>query len=732
MKKQACALLLAAAMTFGLAGCGGAPSDDGGQDGEALTRDMFLAAQQDLYDPDLKPSVKPYTVKQDFSNVINYSEFGELSSDAKQMLLENGFVVTDGYSEEFFDLYESNRYSQIPNFVTTDAMMHTYHLFFSRLLKGIEKDYFCDDLTQLSKALQEESLAQYTALKGTAWENAAKRNAAFFSVGLALLQENTKLPAEVQELVKQELSLIEKADGMAESPVMNLGGADSDVPPLMEDYSQYTPRGYYTTSAELTRYFKAMMWYGRLSFRQADEDQSRSALLMTLALENSPELEQWKKIYSITGFFVGDSDDPGIYEYKPLIQQAYGGLPSVKELSGKEEPFQQFLKEISKLEPPAVNSIPIYDKTIQNDKDKDEAIRAFRFMGQRSTLDAAVFQRLIYREVQENSAGERRMLPSALDIPSAIGSPTARELLQEAGAEDYADYSENMETIRTYLAGAPETLWNGSLYNGWLNTLRPLTAEKGEGYPQFMQNRAWSAKGLNTFLGSWTELKHDTVLYAKQVYAEMGGGGDGEKLDDRGYVEPEPVLFSRLAGLSRATSDGLKRYGVLRDSDAENLSRMAELAQKLMVISEKELKDQTLDEEEYELIQSFGGQLEHFWYESLKDEKSGEEILSTDFPAAVVTDVATDPNGTVLEVGSGRVGNIYAIVNVDGILRIAKGGVYTFYEFEQPLTQRLTDEKWREMLGIDISIDDEGNLINKRVDIPHPEWTALFRVPDLT
>ena len=44
------------------------------------------------------------------------------------------------------------------------------------------------------------------------------------------------------------------------------------------------------------------------------------------------------------------------------------------------------------------------------------------------------------------------------------------------------------------------------------------------GYPSFMTNSAWTRKDLNTILGSWTELKHDTLLYAKQVMAEMGGG----------------------------------------------------------------------------------------------------------------------------------------------------------------------------------------------------------------
>ncbi len=33
-----------------------------------------------------------------------------------------------------------------------------------------------------------------------------------------------------------------------------------------EDYSQYQPRGYYTSNDMLRRYFKAMMWYGRMAF----------------------------------------------------------------------------------------------------------------------------------------------------------------------------------------------------------------------------------------------------------------------------------------------------------------------------------------------------------------------------------------------------------------------------------------------------------------------------------
>lgn len=732
--KRAASLLLCALLAC-TAGCslakkpadpGTASSSGGSPEPDESLRTGFL--QTVGTDPDFTPAVEPYTIAEDFGNIINREDFSYVMENPELMrtLRENGFLATEGYSEEFYSLYEANRYGQIPNFVTTDSMLHTYHLYFSRLLKGLERDYFTQSLIRMSQTLQQESLAQMQALAGTEWENAALRNAAFFSVGLALLQPDAAIPPETAELVRQELALIDGAGGIAPSPVMNIGGGDG-LPSLEEDYSQYIPRSYYAQSEDLSRYFKAMMWYGRLSFRQNDRDQSRSALLMTLAMEDSGALADWESVYTVTSFFVGVSDDPGYYEYSSVIDRAYGEDPDVSKLPKQKQEWNAFMAGIQALNPPAINSIPIYDESIQSDR--EEAIRAYRFMGQRFTLDASIFQRLIYREVEENAAGDRRMLPSALDIPAAMGSDLAQEILMESGAGDYPNYTRNLTAIRDALAKEQPQMWNGSLYNGWLNMLRPLTLKHGAGFPTFMQNEAWEAKNLNTFLGSWTELKHDSVLYAKQVYAEMGGGGWDEK-DDRGYVEPEPVVYARLAELAKATQTGLERYNVLREADRDNLKLLQELSERLQKISLMELENQPLSEEDYELIRSFGGQLEHFWYEALKDASdSEEEIYGSDFPAALITDVATDPNGVVLEVGTGKIDRILVVVPVEGSLRIAQGGIFSFYEFEQPLTERLTDEEWRQMLGVTPVFDEEGNWVDTQVDVPRPEWCSRFLSP---
>jgi hypothetical protein len=309
------------------------------------------------------------------------------------------------------------------------------------------------------------------------------------------------------------------------------------------------------------------------------------------------------------------------------------------------------------------------------------------------------------------------MLPKGLDIPAAMGSKEALNILTQMGETKYQKYSENMSKMQTYLAGLPNENWTQNLYWGWLYQLRPLVDVKSSGYPIFMQNNAWVRKELNTFLGSWSELKHDTILYAKQVYAELGGGDHPEKKDDRGYVEPNPYVYARLASLLKMTSEGLEMRGLLTASMKDNLSKMEQLTISLKTISEKELNDEKLSDAEYELIRSYGGQLEHFWLEINKDESQYKELGQRDFldqnPAAIVADVATDPNGQVLEEGTGKISEIYVVVPVDGKLRITKGGVYSYYEFPWPLSDRLTDTKWRE-------------LLNSGQAPTSPSWTNIF------
>ncbi len=655
-----------------------------------------------------------YDVADDLSNIINAERLNYLPDDFWDLIRENQFAVYGSGGSEFFEVYEFNRYTQMPNFVTVDSMMHTYHLYFSYLLRKTEKEYLVPALLELSKELSEISCSQAEILSGSEWEEAALVNEAFFAVGAKLLDPGFELPPETAALAQEELDLIDKAEDIFVSPLLG----------EFEDYTQYVPRGYYEGDEELERYFRAMMWFGRRNFPQKDELTDRCALLMTLALEQGPA-ELWEDIYGISSFFAGKSDDNGYPEYLPVIQKAYRGIPETEDLIGSEAAFSRYHRMTEELPAPAINSIPMEDD--EGKTDKAEENRGFRLMGQRFSLDAAIFGQLCYSKVEENSAGEKRLLPTGLDIPAAFGSDEALDIIRGQGDADYPNYEDQMEYVRGLISRAPEETWNASLYAQWLYTLLPVLAEKGETYPAFMRNSAWTRKSLEGFMGSLTELKHDTVLYSKQFMAEMGGG-DMEKVDDRGYVEPEPEVFGRLAELTGRTLDGLSKAGMIGDTETESLERLEALADALKTIAEKELRGELPTDEEFELILTFGGQLEHFWEDAVRDQAQESYLDSRMFPAAVIVDTATDPNGRVLEFGTGIPSTVYVVVPVDGILRIASGSVYTYYEFEQPIDERLTDSKWRRMLGVEVTPgQDYPDMFAERQDVPQPEWTTGYR-----
>lgn len=682
------------------------------------------------------PKIPPYSVNQDLSNITNVGDF-TFSEAAKNLLAKNAFVVIPAYYDEFFPLYESNRIGYTPSFITTDSMLHNYHLMFDFLLKRLEEQKLAAELKLLSGKMLSESLDQYGLLKGTKWENAAKRNVGFFTVGSKLLNSSLNIPSIVANEVNQELALIEAHQGIEKSPVMSIGSGQDimvDTPQgpqslkaMKEDYSQYIPRGHYDKTEQLKAYFKSMMWYGRLTFRILDDDKVRSALLITLALNKEDNRSSWEKIYEPVNFFVGKSDDITYYQFRDLAEKVYGPNATPQLLLATEDKLSAFINETKNLEPPLINSMPIFQASFQPDRENET--KGFRFLGQRFTIDASIFQRLIYREVGDKTlpcqafkpektscSSGARCLPRGLDIPAAMGSIEAKNILNEMGETQYACYPENMSKMSAYISGLSQEVWTQNLYWGWLYQLRPLLEFKPSGYPVFMQNNAWQRKDLNTFLGSWSELKHDTILYAKQVYAEMGGGIPAEK-DDRGYVEPNPHIYARLASVLKMTQEGLEVRGLLSQGMKDNLNKMEQLAIMLKKISEKELENGKLTNEDYELIRSYGGQLEHFWLEVNKDEPEFKESTIRDYlnenPAAVVADVASDPNGRVLEEGTGNIFEIYVVVPVDGKLRITKGGVYSYYEFPWPMSDRLTDKKWREML-------------NSRQAPDLPTWTDVF------
>jgi hypothetical protein len=653
------------------------------------------------YDVDFTPNALTYTIAPGLSNVVNLDQFPDLTAEEIASLEQNGFLVRPQNDfDQIYEILEANKDNGYPNFITTDSVLHSFHILYDLALREAEYYSFWDLLGNLTNSLLEDSYEMYASAPEGNWKDAALRNIAYFTVPAYLMDETTVVHPDVASIVNNVLDLIESHSDISGDWFMG----------YLEDFTQFVPRGHYTRSVTLSKYFMAMMWYGRVQFRLSIDETGQGigiehtpqAIMIALMLDNTvsgltPTMsgyDVWDAIYEPTAFFVGSADDLNPPEYLELIREIYGSEISWNELQN-EVLLQDFINAASELREPLILGSPAGNLN---------ETKGMRFMGQRFIPDSYVLGQLVYINVGTQS--NPRLMPKGLDVMAALGSERAWELLDDQ--KGYYRYVEQMDALRSGIANITNEEWTQNLYYLWLYSLLPLLTSTPDGYPLFMSNQAWTDKQLYTALGSWTELRHDTILYAKQSYTYLSGPPP----QSLGYVEPVPELYARLASLCKMMVSGLDSRSLLSDQIREKLDALLDFLLKLKSISIKELTGESLNATEHDAILDANAILEFVSKMPTDDPVTSD----TDKYMSVIADVHTDPNsGTVLEEAVGDPMFIFVVVLIDGEVKITRGGTFSYYEFVQPMSDRLTDEAWRDML-------DQGLAPS------FPDWSESFIV----
>lgn len=666
------------------------------------------------------PSVPQYIVHPDLGNVVNASKFKELSQEQINQLVNNGFVVLNPnpdnahYYMKMYDIYEENEYKNIPNFITVDIALHLYHKFFDEALKGLEKKELYVALQELTDSMLKKASELYREELNDAIKNDLEDIIVYFSVANKLINDTYgDIPKELVSIAEKEIELIEASEGYLKSPLF-----DHDI-----NYEEFIVRGHYTGDETLERYFKTMIWYGLIGYPLEDEkgeidfDSIEKSLIITylcfLDINNSNDIVLWDKIYAPTYFFVGQSDDINILNMKELIVKVYGEEVTLQDIKNKRY-RDKLSQEISNLPAPQIKH-----KLITGAVDTPTN-KQFRFMGQRYTLDANIMQELMFPII--------RPVPSGLDVAGAFGSERAEVLAKKYYLKDLEEnvYTDKLNVIKEKVESLEQDDWQNNLYNGWLWVLKSLWAKKdySEGYPVFMKNGAWEDKTISSGLGSYAELKHDTVLYTKKPVAEMGGGGEVQEYCPH-YVEPAVEVYDKLLWLVRYSKVNLDKRGLLTDQTSYALEGLEEVYELFRKCSVKELENTPITEEENEALKYIGGKLEGI------ENALTDEYQQTD-SSAVISDVAGLADvGMHLEIGTGLPNDILVATYNNGKIYLARGAVYSYYEFLSDVP--LTDEQWHEALGIE-KVEQEGwqyKRINPKLmgkDVQYqPTWINSFK-----
>jgi hypothetical protein len=634
--------------------------------------------------------------------VANPRVLDGLTSAQNAFLAENGFVVIHSQETQFGDIrVETAHRTGQPYYLTTDAAFHALHLLFDDMLKALEREELRPQMIAITRSTLEQVRAFLPEVRGTAVEAETTQALAYLSVALKLFDSEAVIDPSVAGLVSRQVDQINAGAGKEYSVIF---------PEFQDDYGAYKPVGHYAGDPELEAYFRGMTWFGRVHFLLADPLKpafvpSRVPLIVTLALrqgqvDGAPASDSWAALHKTLTFVVGPSDDGGPLEYAALMDSVFGTNPSIGDLADQTQ-WADFLSRADELPAPKINSLFI-------DSTKDLASTAgWRFLGQRFTLDGLIIQNLIFDKVEPQIDGTRREFPSGLDVMAAFGSGTALAELEKQGAYAFPNYSDQMKIMQETVQAQPEAQWLARFYDSWLFAFFPVVQGKDASFPAYMRTAAWGYKDLNSVLGSWAELKHDTILYTKMPEG-AGGGGPPTSGPAPSMVEPNPEAFYRMAYMARTLSCGLQDLvmrqpcspgegGYRGDMSATGLiSAMTDLGDRFEALGDiavKELAGTPLTEEELYSINACLGLTECL------NRSTPYNRPNSEMPKVPVVAAVSGSQGSVLEAAVGNVDRIYVLVPLEGRIEVAQGGVFSYYEFTQPRGQRLTDDEWRAKLA---------------------------------
>jgi len=650
------------------------------------------------------------------SNILYYDSICakySLTDYEKQLIQSHGFMASERLSfDAYGDALKDVFFKDLPVFVSTDAILHAVHESYDEILVQTEGEYLIQKIKDILTTLHSQVPvldAQYNANPNML--QSLKYLDLYFGVGKKLLGISTTM---------FYASNTARADSIigyinAYQPVLYsmFGETNHNI-----DFSQFQPRGHYADAdniqnyPDLPKYFQALMWLGRIEIylmppnykvSTSDYTAQNSIILAALADKASKNTTAYASLQdfdNIIKLFVGETDNVSLFNLDDLLQTS--GITDPAQLTDtlKIKAFQDSL--ITR--PFAYQKIN--SQILAGDETQPDSIipaSAFMLMGQRFIIDSYVTAQVVYDRIKYNGTKITRMLPSTLDVLYSLGNDASAQLLKSE--LDQYHYGTNLASLRYLINGYDSTFWSSSLFNIWLNSIRQLNppADRSN-LPWFMSSGAWWQEKMNTQLGSWTELRHDNLLYAKESYT-----GTIMCSFPYSYVEPFPAFYKnlklfgdKLNALIQSISFSNSYIQTAVSGYCSNLSTVCD---KLSSISQKEIDNDTLSSDEISYLKGmlryqttqYGNPYDGWYYNLFYDAVNKffvQNCIVADIHTSA-TDASGNPVGWVKHVGTGKINLGVFVVKYPNDASIAYvGPLYSYYDYTTSNFLRLTDDQW--------------------------------------
>lgn len=497
-------------------------------------------------------SFDPTTAK--FWNDFNKKEEFRLNAKELSIFKKNGFVVSERLgAHNFADLFYRIYSHDLPVFVSADALLHAWHRSYDAILEELEETYLSSSLDEILEGIQTGIPDAWKRYGNGVLGESVKDADYFLAVARSLLADKT-----LKTYLKQDARVAETLEAIKGQKLQEfeLFGRDRQV-----DFSQFKVRGHYENSELLKRYFRAMMWCGRIDLRIAgslDESSPRelgAAVILYALLKQSGKFEQWQKFDQLLQTFVGRTDSMTFAQLGDILDKAKIKSPADVKNWGV---LLQLEADIlaSKI---GVQHIRSHSYVSPFGSEKIKLPRSFTILGQKFVVDSWVTSKVVFNDILWDGDKVQRRVPSCLDVAfAALGNnqvvpELVARMTDKAGRpfRDGLNYQHNLAAVKNVIDEQNPAVWEENICMSWLATLRELSAPTTDRkYPEAMRNRSWSMKTLNTQLASWTQLRHDTILYVKQSYTATA-----MCYYPAGFAEPRPAFWERFENMARLAAD---------------------------------------------------------------------------------------------------------------------------------------------------------------------------------
>lgn len=646
--------------------------------------------------------------------LIENSNLG-LNASEMQQLEEKGFVISERNSFPSFTYgYASIYGDDLPLYVTADSILHALHRSYDNIVKEFEVHSLVPALEGLLDGMIE-------TLKESDHSGDLRKDLdIYLAAAQSLLTNDLVEPLEASNTQALN-SLFEGCVAANGSEKVDIFGARRQI-----DFSQCEPRGHYTDHPDLQRYFRAMMWLGRIDFRLIETQSDGSSVFRRRQFEagwaltelmGEAEKASHQGIDDFVTAFVGEHDYMTVPQFAELAEDL--GVTSLAQTAAlSDQEIAQAIvdggygtQRISSHY--MVNGVGAETLPLSS---------SFAFFGQRYVIDSHVFSNVVYDRVTRGPT--TRWMPNPLDVAyAALGNDQAGMLLHDE-LETYG-YAPELSAMRTIADSEPGSFWEQNLYNRWLGALRELSPamarEEGtaETLPEIAKTQAWGERLLNTQLASWAELRHDTILYVKQSYTS----GVSCEFPDA-YVEPYPAFFGALNDYA---AHALNLMGALPyeapPGTTEHFENFARVTGILREMAEHQRTGTPHTDQHMAFINDLvaldGGvcgapPTARGWYPDLI---YGEAVEHD----PTIADVHTQPMegnvevGKILHVGTGDARLMVTTIETCDGPRAYAGLVSSYYERVEEDWNRLTDPDWA--------------LLLRTEELESPPWIQQHIVP---